>query len=113
MNVAEQYPPSTGTNGITWYRPAFKGDAPPKMWGWTSDPAQAHLDYNAGIPNPDIIVGPPEFWDVRSGTGPPADTSWYDTLPTHCFGPSHDPRCKGECTVDGRDGKIMDPDCFR
>lgn len=32
--------------------------------------------------------------------------------PTYCPG-STDPRCKGLCTVDGRDNKIKDPDCFR
>lgn len=45
MSVAEQYPARTDTNGTTWYRPGFTGKTPPSMWGWTSDPLQAHPDY--------------------------------------------------------------------
>lgn len=45
MSVAEQYPARTDTNGTTWYRPGFTGKTPPSMWGWTSDPRQAHPDY--------------------------------------------------------------------
>lgn len=42
LTVAEQYPARTDDNGNTWYRPANEGL---KMWGWTSDPTQAHIDY--------------------------------------------------------------------
>lgn len=45
MNVAEQYPARTDTSGTTWYRPGFTGKTPPSMWGWTSQPEQAHPDY--------------------------------------------------------------------
>lgn len=51
MTVAEQYPPVTGSNGLTWYRPAYTG-AVPQMWGWTSDPQQAHASYLADPPRP-------------------------------------------------------------
>ena len=46
MSVAEQYPPLTDDHGITWYRPDYTG-TPPQMWGWTSDPQQAHPSYQA------------------------------------------------------------------
>lgn len=42
----------------------------------------------------------------------PSSQTIQITIPTHCPG-IIDPRCKGECTVDSRDNKIMDPDCFR
>ncbi|EIC63586.1 hypothetical protein [Mycobacteroides abscessus] len=45
VNVAEDYPARTDTNGTTWYRPGFIGKTPPSMWGWTSQPEQAHPDY--------------------------------------------------------------------
>lgn len=45
MNVAQQYPARTDDTGVTWYRPAFDGKSPPAMWGWTSQPEQAHPDY--------------------------------------------------------------------
>ena len=45
MNVATQYPAVTDDNGTTWYRPAFEGASPPKMWGWTGLPEHAHPDY--------------------------------------------------------------------
>ena len=47
LTVADQNPARTDDNGTTWYRPSFEGQAPPKMWGWTSDPAHAHPDYAA------------------------------------------------------------------
>lgn len=47
LTIADHNPARTDDNGITWYRPAFEGQTPPKMWGWTSDPAQAHPDYAA------------------------------------------------------------------
>lgn len=43
--IARQYPSRTDSQGLTWYRPAFEGRTPPQMWGWTSDPSQAHPDY--------------------------------------------------------------------
>lgn len=45
MNVAEMYPARADASGVTWYRPAFDGGSPPSMWGWTSQPDQAHPDY--------------------------------------------------------------------
>lgn len=45
VNVAQQYPARTDDNGTTWYRPGFTGKTPPSMWGWTSQPEQAHPDY--------------------------------------------------------------------
>ncbi|SKT21853.1 hypothetical protein [Mycobacteroides abscessus] len=45
MSVAEQYPARTDDNRTTWYRPGFTGKTPPSMWGWTSQPEQAHPDY--------------------------------------------------------------------
>ncbi|SIB68314.1 hypothetical protein [Mycobacteroides abscessus] len=45
MSVAEEYPARTDGNRTTWYRPGFTGKTPPSMWGWTSDPLQAHPDY--------------------------------------------------------------------
>jgi hypothetical protein len=36
----------------------------------------------------------------------------YVTTPKYCSG-AVDPRCKARCTLDLRDNKILDPDCFR
>ena len=48
-NVADQWPaqPDAGT-GLTWYRPARDKGMSLEQWGWTSDPDQAHPDYNVG-----------------------------------------------------------------
>ena len=51
MTVAQDYPPMTDSNGMTWYRPALEGRAA-QMWGWTSDPQQAHPSYQADPPRP-------------------------------------------------------------
>lgn len=53
MTVAENHPPVTDSNGTTWYRPDFTG-TPPQMWGWTSDPQQAHPSYLADPPRPPL-----------------------------------------------------------
>ncbi|AHY26907.1 hypothetical protein SEA_MUFASA_83 [Mycobacterium phage Mufasa] len=45
MNVAEQYPARTDTNGRTWFRPVRPPGADVSQWGWTSQPEQAHPDY--------------------------------------------------------------------
>ncbi|WP_016891473.1 hypothetical protein [Mycobacteroides abscessus] len=45
MSVAEQYPARTDTNGATWYRPVRSKGIDFDQWGWTSDPHQAHPDY--------------------------------------------------------------------
>lgn len=45
MSVAEQYPARTDTNGTTWYRPVRPKGIDFDQWGWTSDPRQAHPDY--------------------------------------------------------------------
>ena len=47
MTVAETYPARTDTNGTTWYRPQRREDVSFSQWGWTSDPKQAHEDYNS------------------------------------------------------------------
>lgn len=48
VNVAEQYPARTDSNGTTWFRPARGAGLDFSQWGWTSDPAQAHPDYGTG-----------------------------------------------------------------
>lgn len=45
VKIAEMYPAETDTNNTAWYRPAFDGRTPPGMWGWTSQPEQAHESY--------------------------------------------------------------------
>lgn len=45
IDVASQYPAVVDSNGTVWYRPDYDGRSPPQMWGWTSDPDQAHPDY--------------------------------------------------------------------
>lgn len=45
QRVDLSHPARTDDNGITWYRPA-------DGFGWTSDPAQAHLSYT----NPHALV---------------------------------------------------------
>lgn len=53
MTIADTYPAHTDANDITWYRPIFHGKSPPPMWGWTSQPDQAHPDYTLpGAPAP-------------------------------------------------------------
>ncbi|QFG09272.1 hypothetical protein SEA_EFRA2_87 [Mycobacterium phage Efra2] len=47
MSIAEQYPARTDTNGRTWWRPLRPAGTDLSQWGWTSDPAQAHPDYDA------------------------------------------------------------------
>ncbi|QAY02813.1 hypothetical protein SEA_SHAOBING_82 [Mycobacterium phage Shaobing] len=49
MNVAEQYPAVTDASGRTWYRPVRPAGADFSQWGWTSDPAQAHPDYQTDL----------------------------------------------------------------
>ena len=49
LNVAQQYPARTDTNGTTWYRPVREKGVGIDQWGWTSDPAQAHPDYAQGL----------------------------------------------------------------
>lgn len=44
-NVAQLYPARTDTNGLTWYRPVRDPGMSTEQWGWTSDPMQAHPDY--------------------------------------------------------------------
>ena len=43
-DMSKEYPARTDSNGNTWYRPVQE---PGIMWGWTSDPKQAHPDYHA------------------------------------------------------------------
>ncbi|QFG11695.1 hypothetical protein SEA_GUANICA15_86 [Mycobacterium phage Guanica15] len=47
MSIAEQYPARTDANGRTWWRPVRPAGTDLSQWGWTSDPAQAHPDYDA------------------------------------------------------------------
>ncbi|UVD40943.1 hypothetical protein [Mycobacterium phage Kashi_VT1] len=47
MSIAAQYPARTDTNGRTWWRPVRPAGTDLSQWGWTSDPAQAHPDYDA------------------------------------------------------------------
>lgn len=47
MNVAQQYPARTDTNGNTWYRPLRPKGFDFDQWGWTSDPSQADPSYAA------------------------------------------------------------------
>lgn len=47
MNVAENYPAHTDSNGTTWYRPVQDPGFGVSQWGWTSDRKLAHPDYVA------------------------------------------------------------------
>ncbi|AON96729.1 hypothetical protein SEA_GENGAR_74 [Mycobacterium phage Gengar] len=47
MNVAEQWPARTDSNGVTWFRPARDAGSDFSQWGWTSQREQAHPDYRA------------------------------------------------------------------
>lgn len=63
VSVAEQYPARTDDNGITWYRPGFTGKTAPSMWGWTSQPDQAHPDYADAASMCQVPNNPtPEDW---------------------------------------------------
>ncbi|BBX88008.1 hypothetical protein MAUB_58810 [Mycolicibacterium aubagnense] len=46
MNVAQQFPARTDSNGVIWYRHR-DSDSGTSRSEWTSDPTQAHSDYVA------------------------------------------------------------------
>ncbi|QFG14129.1 hypothetical protein I5G97_gp024 [Mycobacterium phage Curiosium] len=70
MSVADQYPARTDTNGLTWWRPVRPAGTDLSQWGWTSDPAQAHPDYDA-LNTCTCFWLPPEQWTVILGCAEP------------------------------------------
>ncbi|QXN73817.1 hypothetical protein SEA_SOSEPH_74 [Mycobacterium phage SoSeph] len=92
MNVAEQYPPCTDDNGVTWFRPARDAGTDFSQWGWTSQREQAHPDYRGhydaqtGGLHPERLCGgdcsgcvseaegaPPYRWGFPQSTERPAE----------------------------------------
>lgn len=70
MSVADQYPARTDTLGRTWWRPVRPAGTDLSQWGWTSDPAQAHPDYDA-LNTCTCYWLPPEQWTVILGCAEP------------------------------------------
>lgn len=115
--IATSEPARVDEDGNVWFRPAFKGKAAPKLWGWTASPEQAHPDYAAELID-DVL-----FWrdaegnqvhakavlDARAAETEPDKASvcaWCET--THDGGPENCPSVKNQmCLVCAQE---VDPD---
>lgn len=83
MTVAEQYPPRTDGNGRTWWRPVRDPGLDFSQWGWTSDPAQAHPDYDA-LNTCTCPWVDPSLWTTHYGAVEPGSTQEHNPLcPVH------------------------------
>ncbi|ASZ75152.1 hypothetical protein PBI_TREYKAY_83 [Mycobacterium phage TreyKay] len=83
MSIAAQYPARTDTNGRTWWRPVRPAGTDLSQWGWTSDPAQAHPDYDA-LNTCTCPWVDPSLWTTHYGAVEPGSTREHNPLcPVH------------------------------
>ncbi len=83
MNIAELYPPVTDGRGVTWWRPVRDAGADVSQWGWTSDPAQAHPDYDA-LNTCTCPYVDPSLWTTHYGAVEPGSQREQNPLcPVH------------------------------
>ncbi|QFG08471.1 hypothetical protein I5H09_gp020 [Mycobacterium phage Yunkel11] len=83
MSIAEQYPARTDANGRTWWRPVRPAGTDLSQWGWTSDPAQAHPDYDA-LNTCTCPYVDPSLWTTHYGAVEPGSAQEHNPLcPVH------------------------------
>ncbi|AVO24833.1 hypothetical protein SEA_DEBY_80 [Mycobacterium phage Deby] len=83
MSIAAQYPARTDTLGRTWWRPVRPAGTDLSQWGWTSDPAQAHPDYDA-LNTCTCPYVDPSLWTTHYGAVEPGSAQEHNPLcPVH------------------------------
>ncbi|UQT01819.1 hypothetical protein SEA_POKERUS_81 [Mycobacterium phage Pokerus] len=83
MSIAAQYPARTDTLGRTWWRPVRPAGTDLSQWGWTSDPAQAHTDYDA-LNTCTCPYVDPSLWTTHYGAVEPGSAQEHNPLcPVH------------------------------
>lgn len=83
MSVAGLYPARTDTNGRTWYRPVRDPGIGVDQWGWTSDPAQAHPDYDALNMCTCFVTDPSTWFYYGSAVEPGSQMEPNPLCPVH------------------------------
>lgn len=83
MSVAEDWPARTDTNGRTWWRPVRDAKMSFDQWGWTSDPAQAHPDYDALNTCTCFVTDPSTWFYYGSAVEPGSQMEQNPLCPVH------------------------------
>lgn len=83
MSVATDWPARTDSNGRTWWRPVRDPKMSFDQWGWTSDAAQAHPDYDALNTCTCFVTDPSTWFYYGSAVEPGSQMEPNPCCPLH------------------------------